>query len=61
MCQTRERQTQGLILAFSLGNFSGSSHISDFIIGTPVASRPGVVGWVLGPVSPVSVFCDLVR
>ena len=46
------------------GIFSGSSHTSDFKIGTPVAipcQAPGVIGSALGLVGPVSVYCDWVR
>ena len=44
-------------------DFSGSSHTSDFKIGTPVATLPGArrIGSVLGLVGPVSVYCDWVR
>ena len=46
------------------GIFSGSSHTSDFKIGTPVAipcQAPGVIGSALGLVGPVSVYRDWVR
>ena len=45
------------------GIFSGSSHTSDFKIGTPVlpCQAPGVIGSALGLVGPVSVYCDWVR
>ena len=45
------------------GNFSGSSHTSDFKIGTPVATcqAPSAIGPALGLVGPVSVYCDWVR
>ena len=41
-------------------DFSGSSHISDLNIGTPVATSqaPGVIGSALRLVDPVSVYCD---
>ena len=39
--------------------FSGSSHTSDFKIGTLVV--PGVIGSGLGLVGLVSVYCDWVR
>ena len=38
------------------GIFPGSSHTSDFKIGTPVATLPGA-----RLVGPVSVYCDWVR
>ena len=41
-------------------DFSGSSHTSDFKIGTP-CQAPGVTSSVLGLVGPVSVYCDWVR
>ena len=45
-------------------DFTGSSHTSDFKIGTPVAvpcQAPGGIGSALGLVGPVSVYCDWVR
>ena len=39
-------------------DLSGSSHTSDLQIACQV---PGVIGSVLGLVSPVSVYCDWVR
>ena len=39
----RERQTRGSIPAFSVGDYSWSSHTSDLKIGTPVATLPGVI------------------
>ena len=43
--------------------FSGSSHTSDFKIGTPVLpfQAPGIIESALGLVGPVSVYCDWVR
>ena len=43
-------------------DFSGSSHISDLKIGTPVATlaRSGVLWYVLRLVGQVSVYCDWV-
>ena len=43
------------------GDFSGSSHTSDFLIGIPVATLPGVIGSALGLDGPLSVYCDWVR
>ena len=40
-------------------DFSGSSHTSDFKIGTSLS--PGVIGSALGLVGPVSVYCAWVR
>ena len=43
-------------------DFFGSSHTSDFKIGSPVATQvPGIIGPALGLVSLVSVYCDWVR
>ena len=44
-------------------DFSGSSHTSDFKIGTPVATLPGVwrYGVNTGTGCSVSVYCDSVR
>ena len=57
----RERKIPGSNPACT-GIFSGSSHTSDFKIGTPVATlAPGVIGSVLGLVGPVSVYCDWVK
>ena len=52
-----------IIPAFPRGDFSGSSHTSDFKIGTPVlpCQVPGDEGSAVGLVGPVSVYCDLVR
>ena len=41
-CPPRERKILGLIPAGG-GIFSGSSHTSDFKIGTPVATLPGAL------------------
>ena len=43
------------------GIFPGSSHTSDFKIGSPVATLPGVTGSVFELVGPVSVYYDWVR
>ena len=53
----RERKILGSNPACA-GIFSGSSHTCDLNIGTPVATLPGSV---LGLVGPVSVYCDWVR
>ena len=44
-------------------DFSGSSHTSDFEIGTPVGTLPGawLIGSALGLVGPVSVYHDWAR
>ena len=44
-------------------DFSGSSHTSDFKIGTQwlPCQAPGIIGSALGLVGPVSVYCDWVR
>ena len=44
-------------------DFSGSSHSSDFKIGTPVTTLSGArrIGSAQGLVGPVSVYCDWVR
>ena len=47
------------------GDFSRSSHTSDFKIGTPVATypitqMPGIIGSALGLTGLVSVHCDWV-
>ena len=42
-------------------DFSGSSHTSDFKIGTPVATLPGVIVSALGLVGLVSIYCDWMR
>ena len=43
------------------GIFPGSSHTSDFKIGTQVATLPGAWHYRVGLVGPVSVYCDRVR
>ena len=43
------------------GDFSRSSHTSDFKIGTPVAILPGVIESALGLVGLVSVYCYWVK
>ena len=37
----RERKIRGAIPPYAVGIFPGSSHTSDFKIGTPVATLPG--------------------
>ena len=44
-----------------LGDFSGSSYTSDFKIGAPVATLPGIIGSVLGLIGPCLGDCDWVR
>ena len=61
-CPPREQQIRGLNPACD-GIFFGSSHTSDLKIGNPVAilQTPGVTESVLGPVGPVTVYCDWMR
>ena len=50
------------IPAFRFGIFSGSSHVSELKMGTPVATLPARgLRLALGLFDPVSVYCDWVR
>ena len=51
----------GFDFCWRFGDFSGSSHTSNFKIDTSVATLPGVIGSALGQVGPVSVYHDWVR